>query len=162
VQTVFAGIYEQAPRAGSRAREMVRRALAQEGGAEVRELGPLTLGWTGPDAHAAADLICVVDGRARPKAAADAYRRHGADAPGALRDDFALVVWDASRARGLLARDPLGIGAVFVATTGGALAFATELRTLLRLLPSRPAPDELAVTHWIARGSEAPGHTFYS
>jgi|1186.fasta_scaffold25614_2 asparagine synthase (glutamine-hydrolysing) len=160
--TVFAGIFEDAPRVATRPADAVRRALAlEEGEAAVRELGPLTLGWTGPGAHESAEVTCVVDGRMDPLDVAGAYRLHGDDAPRELRDDFSLVAWDSSRRRGLLARDPLGIGALFFARTGAVLAFATEVRTLLRLLPSRPAPDALAVTHWLARGSEAPGRTFY-
>jgi len=160
VPTVFAGIYEETGRGSVAA---VRRALALDGGeATVRELGPLTLGWTGAGAHEAGGLTCVVDGRVDPQAVAIAYGRHGDDAPRALRDPFALVVWDADRRRGFLARDPLGLGGLFFAGTTGGLAFATEVRTLLRLLPSRPAPDELAVIHWLVRGTEAPGRTFYA
>jgi len=161
--TVFAGIYEETARPRSASVEAVRHALAlEESDATLRELGPLTLGWTGPGAHEAVGLTCVVEGRVDPQELARAYGRHGDHAPGALRDHFALVVWDSEPGRGFLARDPLGLGGLFFARTAGGLAFATEVRTLLRLLPSRPAPDELAVTHWLVRGTEAPGRTFYS
>src|SRR2546429_9851881 len=93
--TVFAGIFEEAPRDAPRPADAVRRALAlEEGEATVRQLGPLTLGWTGPGAHESADVTCVVDGWMDPLDVAGAYRLHGDDAPRALRDDFSLLECD--------------------------------------------------------------------
>jgi asparagine synthase (glutamine-hydrolysing) len=79
-----------------------------------------------------------------------------------LGGEFALAVWDRERGTGLLARDRLGSRPLFLAERGGALLFASEVRNLLALLPSRPAPDGLAVAHWLDR-SPAPGaRTLYA
>ncbi len=69
-----------------------------------------------------------------------------------LNGEFAIAVWD-TRARELfLARDRFGVRPLFLARSGGALAFASECRALLRHpLVSRqldPAALQDAVTLW--------------
>ena len=78
------------------------------------------------------------------------YERWGEEMLARLRGDFAFLVWDRHALRGLLARDQLGGRSIFFHATGGILRFATEILPLLELLPSRPAPDSAAVTHWLA------------
>jgi asparagine synthase (glutamine-hydrolysing) len=61
---------------------------------------------------------------------------HGPDAVGWLRGMFAFALWDGSRRRLLLARDPLGIKPLYLARSsdpgsGWSLAFASEVRALL-------------------------------
>jgi asparagine synthase (glutamine-hydrolysing) len=90
-----------------------------------------------------------------------AYRRFGTAALGRLRGDFALVVWDRRDGKGLLACDQLGGRALFLRASGRRLTFATELRNLLRLLPTRPGPDPVAIVHWLALGGPPAGHSFY-
>jgi asparagine synthase (glutamine-hydrolysing) len=85
-----------------------------------------------------------------------AYRRWGTGLPERMRGDFVLLVWDPERRQGFLARDQLGVRPVFLAEAHGRLYFALELRDLLALLPSTPAPDPDGVAHWIAL-STRPG-----
>lgn len=111
-------------------------------------------------------VVCRLDGHLDnaeelgPDLAA-AYRRWGAGLPERMRGDFALLVWDAERREGLLARDQLGVRPLFVAESGGRLLFASELRDLLELLPATPAPDPDGVAHWIALSTRPGNGTLY-
>jgi asparagine synthase (glutamine-hydrolysing) len=51
---------------------------------------------------------------------------------------------------------------LFVHEAGTTLRFAGEVRELLRLLPGRPAPDELGIAHWLALGSRPDDGTLYA
>ncbi|MGN6558631.1 MAG: asparagine synthase-related protein, partial [Solirubrobacterales bacterium] len=66
-----------------------------------------------------------------------------------LRGDFAIVVWDRAAAAGAAVRDHLGGRGLYLHRAGGVVAVATELRHLVELLPPRPAPDDVAVAHWL-------------
>ena len=79
-----------------------------------------------------------------------------------LRGDFALVIWDEERGEGLLARDQLGVRSLFLHEGSGGIAFASEIRNLIALLPSRPAPDPASVAHWITMSSRPGSATLYS
>jgi asparagine synthase (glutamine-hydrolysing) len=92
---------------------------------------------------------------------ARAYERFGAEAVERLRGDFAILLWDPARRRGLLARDQLGVRPLFVAERGGTLRFATELQRLIDLLPGRPGPDRVGVAHWITAGRRPDLGTLY-
>ncbi|HYH54464.1 MAG TPA: asparagine synthase-related protein [Solirubrobacterales bacterium] len=90
-----------------------------------------------------------------------AYRRYGKEMPGRLRGNFVLLAHDPADDRLLLACDQLGARSVFFRSDGGNLSFATEVHHLLRLLPSRPAPDEPALVQWLAATSVPEGRTLY-
>jgi asparagine synthase (glutamine-hydrolysing) len=92
----------------------------------------------------------------------DAYRRWGRGLPGRMRGDFVLLVWDPGRREGFLARDQLGVRPLFLAEVGGRLLFASELRDLLDMLPSMPAPDPDGVAHWIALSTRPGSGTLYA
>jgi asparagine synthase (glutamine-hydrolysing) len=77
------------------------------------------------------------------------YSRLGPELWPRLRGDFAIVVWDQSAGTGAVVRDQLGARSLYLHRAGGVVAFATELRHLVELLPRRPAPDEVAVAHWL-------------
>ena len=138
------------PLAGSfdaRAREPLSLA-----GAEARSGTPVCRleGWL------TASSARLAPGNDLPERLAAAYRRWGSGLVERLRGEFALLLWDAEHREGLLAGDALGVRTIYYAEQGGAVWFASELRELLRLLPSAPALDEASVAHWLA-GSVRPG-----
>jgi len=82
-----------------------------------------------------------------------AYRTWGADSFSRLRGMFALALWDASRQRLLLVRDPMGIKPLYYYRSDNFLAFASEIRTLLQtgLVPRKVDPN--GVFTFLAFGS---------
>ncbi|HWA54313.1 MAG TPA: asparagine synthase-related protein [Solirubrobacterales bacterium] len=152
-------------------------ALAPEP-ARAIEAGALRLACGGQAPAAADGLLCLFDGNLdnasqlgaeldAPAAAtpeglvARAYRRWGREAVGRLRGDFALLVWDAERQEGLIARDQLGLRPLFLWRHDGAVAFAGELGNLLALLPRRPAPDPEGVAYWLTAEGRPGAGTLY-
>jgi asparagine synthase (glutamine-hydrolysing) len=82
----------------------------------------------------------------------EAYRAWGDDALIRLNGMFAFGLYDASRRRLLLARDPAGEKPLFYRHTRGALAFASELKALLAD-PSCPRElDAEALDFYLAFG----------
>ncbi|HSS43617.1 MAG TPA: asparagine synthase-related protein [Solirubrobacterales bacterium] len=136
----------------------------------------IAVAYTGP--ASTTDPLCLFDGfldnaaeiaaeLGEPRAAgaerllAAGYRRWGSGLPDRLRGDFALLVWDAERREGILARDQLGVRPIFVQRSGTVLRFASELKGLLAMLPATPAPDPAGVAHWIAVSSRPGTGTLY-
>jgi len=81
------------------------------------------------------------------------------DGPAALervRGMFALAYWNAATQSLLLARDRFGMKPLYVATTPGSIAFASELHALraAKLVDRRPSPA--AVLAFLAWGSIPP------
>ena len=160
------------PRGGASTDDVrgLEAALSRDGPAVSAGAGALAVAWTGaaglsePGPRGA---LCVVDGRPLTAAlaaelrcdpatpaevlVAAAWPRLGERLLELLDGEFALVVWDAKRGRGLLARDRLGSRPLFLSEAGGALLFASEVRNLLPLLPARPAPDTVALANWLGR-----------
>ena len=60
------------------------------------------------------------------------YEDRGPAFAAELRGMFAIAIWDASRRRLVLARDPFGIKPLFYSLAGGVLAFGSELKAVLR------------------------------
>lgn len=138
----------------------------------------LRLAYSGPAAHST-NPLCLFDGHldnareirdqlgASPHSSledllATAYRRWGRQILGRMRGDFVLLLWDAGRGEGLLARDQLGVRPLFLHETGGTVRFAGEVRHLLALLPQRPGPDPASVAHWVAASSRPGTQTLYA
>ena len=90
------------------------------------------------------------------------FERWGEDVLDRCVGAWALLLWDRQRQRGLVARDHVGHHSLFLTTASGGLAFASELRALIELLPVAPAPDQLAMAHWLARTRPPEGLTLLS
>jgi asparagine synthase (glutamine-hydrolysing) len=78
-----------------------------------------------------------------------------------LRGIFAFAVWDAPRRKLLLARDRFGIKPLYYARLPGGLAFASEVRPLLMLLPTAPRADLAALRAMFALGYVPSPHTAF-
>jgi asparagine synthase (glutamine-hydrolysing) len=141
----------------------------------------LGVAWTGPPAPAApraGSVACLLDGEiynleviaelARVPAdtspestLAAAYVRVGERIVSYLRGEFALLLWDARSRTGLLARDQLGSGNLFLHAAAGHLVFATELRYLLEVLRRTPGPNGQALVQWLAEGALPADRTLF-
>ena len=89
------------------------------------------------------------------------YRRWGSELAARLRGEFTLLLWDEREQRGILNQDQIGIRRLAIRRQGPRLWFATEVRELITLLPTRPAPNPTAVSYWLT-GQPAPeGITLY-
>jgi asparagine synthase (glutamine-hydrolysing) len=71
-----------------------------------------------------------------------AYRKWGEDCLTRLHGMFAFALWDASRKKLLLARDPMGIKPLYYHQSDRTFMFASEVRTLLQtgLVPRKTEP----------------------
>ncbi len=93
---------------------------------------------------------------------ARAYAQLGANACELLRGTFVLVVLDCMRERATVLRDQLGGRPLIYARVGGDGALLAEHeRALVELLPSKPAPDRVALTQWIERGTTPSERTLF-
>lgn len=79
-----------------------------------------------------------------------------------LRGEFVLVARDADGRGARLAVDRLGRGSLYFHTDSGRVTFASEVRGVLALLATRPAPDEIALAHWLAVSGPPDGRTLYA
>jgi asparagine synthase (glutamine-hydrolysing) len=176
----IAGVF--GARAGVSYRCRLSEALRLDGQPQVRASQHLAYGCAGGADLAdleEANLTCLLEGtvynaaevsrrlslpsRLAPAALlARGYAQLGSDLWSLLRGDYVALVWDRAAEAGVLVRDQLGGRALFLHRSGGALAFASELRNLVAMLPRRPDPDEVAVAHWLLP-SVLPGRrTLYS
>jgi asparagine synthase (glutamine-hydrolysing) len=79
-----------------------------------------------------------------------AYQHWGERVLHRLRGMFAFAVWDATRERLFLARDRFGEKPLFVREDSGTLAFASEIKALLRMPGVRQEVDLGAVWDYLA------------
>jgi asparagine synthase (glutamine-hydrolysing) len=176
----FAGRFDPRGLVGAHGAGELEAALRRDGPAESVEHAAFALAWTPPAEPASAEggVHCLILGRPRTaglaeelgldpalpaqRLVASAYRRAGERVLDHLAGEFALLIWDAERARGMLARDRLGFGPLFVCESGGALLFASEVRNLLALLPAAPPPNPVAVALWLSRSTPLEARTLYS
>jgi asparagine synthase (glutamine-hydrolysing) len=174
VERTFAGAY------GRGRPPRLAAAVESTGPAVSAAAEDFGVAWTGPPASLSPGGLpdCLLDGEifnlesiARrvgvatgetPEATlAAAYARLGESLIPRLRGDFALLLWDACSRSGVLARDQLGAGGLFIHVEGGRLWFASELASLLDALPRAPAPDHEALLSWLAEGRLPPDRTLY-
>lgn len=148
------------------------------GDARTLESGPLRLAYSGPPLPVG-DPVCLLDGvldnagelrgelgigagGTDEDLLAAAHRRWGRGLPARLRGDFVLLIWDAERREGLIARDQLGVRPFYLFGGEGGVRFAGETRHLIASLPRRPAPDRAGVAHWIATSSRPGMQTLWA
>ena len=81
------------------------------------------------------------------------YERHGSACVKQLEGMFALAIWDRKAQQCLLARDPLGVKPLYLWRVGGALAFASEVRSLLAAALATPRIDEAGLRDYLLFGS---------
>ncbi len=146
--------------------------------ATVVHRGPLSVAFSGP-AGCSDELMCLFDGfldngpeiakalgvsaTTEPeRLLASGYQRWGRALLPRLRGDFALLVWDSYRREGLIARDQLGVRSIYLSNAVGVVCFASEIHHLLAMLPTRPAPDDVSVAHWVAASSRPGPATLYA
>ena len=157
--------------------EVVRRITARFPDAQLVSLGPFALARGPGTAAAEADGIrCVFEGRlhggadpvdpqgraaAGAEAAARGYRSSGTEILTELRGSYSVAIWEEERRQGLLACDLLATRQWFTWRGSGYLLFATELRDLLAVVPTRPGPDPSGFPMWLADGTCPRGATLY-
>jgi asparagine synthase (glutamine-hydrolysing) len=82
-----------------------------------------------------------------------AYRTWGEDCLTRLRGMFAFALWDASRKKLLLARDPMGIKPLYYYQSNRIFMFASEVRTLLQTGVVPRKTDPAGVLSYLTFGS---------
>jgi asparagine synthase (glutamine-hydrolysing) len=89
------------------------------------------------------------------------YEEHGDDCVRHLNGIFGFALWDGSRRRLLVARDPLGVKPVYWCASGRRLAVASEVGALLAAGLVEPRVDRVALDHYLAcRFTPAPRTLF--
>jgi asparagine synthase (glutamine-hydrolysing) len=161
------------------AKERARRELSAIRGKECAQVdaGPL-LAAAGGGIGGRGDVLCAIDGTVHnhkelaedlslshetpPEAVLAAGFRHwDLDLAPRVRGEFSALLWDRERHRGILLCDRLATRRLFLRSDGQRLWFGSEIRDVLALLATRPAPDTVAISHWLTRTSPPEGRTFY-
>jgi asparagine synthase (glutamine-hydrolysing) len=77
------------------------------------------------------------------------YEEYGYDCVHHLRGMFAFAIWDARRDQLFLARDPFGIKPLYYALTSDWFAFASELKSIVRVPGLPRAIDHQSFWHYL-------------
>jgi asparagine synthase (glutamine-hydrolysing) len=91
-----------------------------------------------------------------------AYEEHGDRTPELLHGMFAFAIWDSTRQKLLLARDRLGIKPLYYAIIGKELLFASEIKSIIAVLPSAPQLDRSQLPEFLANGFVTGEHTLFT
>ena len=91
-----------------------------------------------------------------------AYEEWGEAMLPRLNGEFAFAIWDRRTGALFLARDRFGVRPLFVAEAGGALAFASEAKALLRHGLVGRALDPLGLVEACALWSTAPDRSAFA
>jgi len=90
------------------------------------------------------------------------YAEWGDGVVARLRGMFAFALWDGKRRRLLLARDRLGVKPLFYAIRGGELAFASETRALLPVMPAARQINVDAMFQFLRQAYVGGAHTIWN
>lgn len=91
-----------------------------------------------------------------------AHRVHGAEAVHRLDGQFAYAVHDARRGELILVRDRLGILPLYYVADARMIAFASEIKALLPVLPRGPEIDTASLDDYLALRSVPAPHTLFT
>ena len=89
------------------------------------------------------------------------YEEHGAACVEQFRGMFSLAVWDARRGELLLARDRFGIKPLYVSAQNGSLAFASEMKAILKAPWVDRSWDATALSAYLRLGYAPASSTAY-
>jgi len=89
------------------------------------------------------------------------YEEHGAACVEQFRGMFSLAVWDVRRSELLLARDRFGIKPLYVASQDGSLAFASEMKAVLKAPWVDRSWDATALSAYLRLGYAPASSTAY-
>jgi len=89
------------------------------------------------------------------------YKQWGDDVLNHLNGMFGLAIWDVSRQRLVLARDPFGIKLVYYSLTEDRLLFGSEVRAVLAGMKSRPDVDPNSVNLFLRYRFTPSPHTIF-
>ena len=81
-----------------------------------------------------------------------AYQQWGVDCPSHFNGMFAFAIWDGSRKRLMLSRDRFGEKPLFYRRVAGALIFASEIKSILSVIPASPTPHAGNIRRYLATG----------
>jgi asparagine synthase (glutamine-hydrolysing) len=91
-----------------------------------------------------------------------AYEEWGAECLHRLNGEFAFAVWDRESSELFLARDRFGIRPLFLFESGGRLAFASEVKALLRHPDAARALDPVAIVQAFTLWATEPARSAFT
>jgi asparagine synthase (glutamine-hydrolysing) len=90
-----------------------------------------------------------------------AYQVWGIEGLSRLEGIFAFALWDADRRRLILMRDRFGIKPLFYAWHDGMLAFGSEIKAILAVIPAGSAIDQQALVEYLWYGNAFEERTIF-
>ncbi len=90
------------------------------------------------------------------------YRRFGIEFATRLRGHFALAIWDAPAETLFLVSDRFGMRPLYYLQNDACIAFASEVKALLTLVPAPPPVDEQGLCDYILFGIPLDNRTFFA
>lgn len=89
------------------------------------------------------------------------FELHGLGGLDRLNGMFAIALWDARARRLMLVRDRMGVKPLYYAWNGRRLVFASEIKAILAVLPSRPPINPRAIWDYLTFRFVPPAHTMW-
>jgi len=93
---------------------------------------------------------------------AHAYEQWGVDCLARLNGEFAFAVWDRETSELFLARDRFGVRPLFLLERGGQLAFASEVKALLRHPDASRVLDPVAIVQALTLWATEPARSAFT